>query len=64
MNAPREPSYAIRRANDAISRLHHPDPKQRPTMRDLVGVIQDLRSELHIREAMEDMTNHTDGSAA
>jgi hypothetical protein len=44
-------SYAIRRANDALSRINHPDHAQRPTLHDLVGVIQDLRTELHIREA-------------
>lgn len=54
-------SYAIRRANDAISRINHPDHAQRPTLHDLVGVIQDLRTELHIREALEDMTKHTNG---
>ena len=53
-------SYAIARANDALSRTYHPDHAQRPTLHDLVVVIQDLRTELHIREAMEDMTKHTE----
>lgn len=57
----RHPSYAIRRANDALSRINHPDHAQRPTLHDLVVVIQDLRTELHIRKAKDNMTNHTDG---
>lgn len=55
-------SYAIRRANDAISRINHPDHAQRPTLHDLVVVIQDLRTELHIREATE-VTTETEHSA-
>lgn len=47
-------SYAIARANDALSRINHPDHAQRPTLHDLVVVIQDLRTELHIREATDD----------
>lgn len=55
-------SYAVARANDALSRINHPDHAQRPTLHDLVGVIQDLRTELHIRKAQDNMTNGTTGA--